>query len=303
MTRPLTVGVQLPEVEYEISFADLLDLARTAEAVGFDAVWVGDHLIYDLPIGPRGPWEAWTSLAAIAAVTERIKLGPLVASLGFHEPAMLAKQAATVDAISNGRLILAVGAGWNEREYRAFGYPFDHRVSRFEEAFTIIRSLLREGEINFNGRYYNVENCVLHPRPIQPNGPQLWVGTNRPRMLSITAPHIDAWNIWWSEFGNTVDGFVREKLKADTAIRAAGRDPSEVDATCALLIEMPTGTGRALGHDDKEGVHPIRGSAKEIADQLRAFAAVGVCAVQLVLDPITRDSIEFFADVLAELDA
>ncbi len=294
--------MQLPEVEYEIAFGDLLDMARTAEAVGFDAVWVGDHLIYHLPIGPRGPWEAWTTLAAIAAVTNRVKIGPLVASLGFHQPAMLAKQAATIDAISNGRLIVAVGAGWNEREYRAYGFPFDHRVSRFEEAFTIIRSLLREGAIDFHGKYYEVDNCVLHPRPIQPNGPELWVGTNRPRMMSITAPHIDAWNIWWSEFGNTPEGFVREKEKADTALRASGRDPSEVAATCALLIELATGTGRAHGHDDKTGVQPIRGSAQEIADRLRAFAAIGVADVQLVLDPITRASIEFCADVLAELD-
>ena len=121
-------------------------MARTAEGVGFDSLWLGDHLLYDLPGGvTRGPWEAWTALAALAAVTERVELGPLVASTSFHAPAMLAKQAATVDAISGGRLILGLGAGWNEREYRAFGFPYDHRVSRFEEAFAIIRGLLRAG--------------------------------------------------------------------------------------------------------------------------------------------------------------
>ena len=121
-------------------------MARAAEEAGFDSVWVGDHLLYDLPGGAtRGPWEAWTSLAALAAATERVEIGPLVASTSFHAPAMLAKQAATVDAISNGRLILGLGAGWNEREYRAFGFPYDHRVSRFEEAFTVIRTLLRDG--------------------------------------------------------------------------------------------------------------------------------------------------------------
>src|SRR5215510_14626184 len=154
MARPCRVGVQLPEVERSVAWPELIAMARTAEEVGFDSVWVGDHLLYDLPGGgSRGPCEAWTSLAALAAVTRRVELGPLVASTSFHAPAMLAKQAATVDAISGGRLILGLGAGWNEREYRAFGFPYDNRVSRFEEAFTIIRTLLREGRIDFDGTY------------------------------------------------------------------------------------------------------------------------------------------------------
>ena len=195
MTRPLLVGIQLPEVEWEVPFPELIRMAQTAEQVGFDSVWLGDHLLYDLAVGPRGPWEVWTSLAALAASTERVLLGPLVASAGFHEPTMLAKQAATVDAISGGRLILGLGSGWNEREYRAFGLPFDHRVSRFAEAFTIIRTLLVDGAIDFAGEYYRAENCVLHPRASRPGGPQLMVGSVRPRMLSITLPYVDAWNV------------------------------------------------------------------------------------------------------------
>ena len=112
----------------------------------------------------------WTSLAALAASTERVLLGPLVASAGFHEPAMLAKQAATVDGISGGRLILGLGAGWNEREYRAFGFPFDHRVSRFEEAFTIIRTLLADGEIDFAGEFYRAETLRAPPSADQARG-------------------------------------------------------------------------------------------------------------------------------------
>src|SRR5919107_2209302 len=157
MTRPCKIGVQLPEVERFVPWPEYLDLARRVEAAGFDSVWLGDHLLYDLPDGStRGPYEAWTTLAAIAAVTERVELGPLVASTAFHAPAMLAKQAATVDAVSGGRLILGLGAGWNEREYRAFGFPYDHRVSRFEEAFTILRELLREGRSDYHGTWYSV---------------------------------------------------------------------------------------------------------------------------------------------------
>src|ERR1700712_2623921 len=169
MTRPCKIGVQLPEVERFVPWPEYLDLARRAETVGLDSIWVGDHLLYDLPTGEtRGPHEAWTPPAAIAAVTERVELGPLVASTAFHAPAMLAKQAATVDAISGGRLIVALGAGWNEREYRAFGFAYDNRVSRFEEAFTIIRTLLRERHIDFAGTYYSAEDSLLDPPPVRP---------------------------------------------------------------------------------------------------------------------------------------
>jgi alkanesulfonate monooxygenase SsuD/methylene tetrahydromethanopterin reductase-like flavin-dependent oxidoreductase (luciferase family) len=144
MPRPLKVGVQLPEVERVVRWPELRQMALTAEEAGFDSLWVGDHLLYRRPLDVVGPWEAWSTLAALAAVTERVELGPLVASTSFHNPAMLAKKAATIDEISGGRLILGLGAGWNEAEYTAYGFPFDRRASRFEEAFTIIRDLLRD---------------------------------------------------------------------------------------------------------------------------------------------------------------
>lgn len=301
MARPLLVGIQLPEVEWEVPFPELVRMAQTAETVGFDSLWLGDHLIYDLPVGQRGPWEVWTSLAAIAASTERIQLGPLVACTSFHEPPMLAKLAATVDAVSNGRLILGLGAGWNRREYDAFGLPYDRRVSRFEEAFTIISTLLSEGEVDFHGEFYDLDHCVLHPRS-RPSGPPLWVGSHLPRMVSITASHIAAWNIWWSNFGNTAAGFAGIKAEVDERLAAAGRDPSTVEATCAVYLQFPDGAGRVMG--DYLGVpsEPVRGTPSEMADQLRAFAAAGASHVQLVVDPITRDSIERLAEMLAELD-
>lgn len=171
MTRPCKIGVQLPEVERFVPWPEYLDLARRAEGAGYDSIWVGDHLIYDLPDGStRGPYEAWTTLAAIAAVTERVEIGPLVASTNFHEPAMLAKYAATVDAISQGRLIVGLGAGWNRREFDAFGLPYARRVSRFEEALAIIVPLLREGRTTFHGQFYDVNDCVLDPRPVREGG-------------------------------------------------------------------------------------------------------------------------------------
>jgi alkanesulfonate monooxygenase SsuD/methylene tetrahydromethanopterin reductase-like flavin-dependent oxidoreductase (luciferase family) len=303
VTRPLLVGIQLPEVEWEVPFAELIRMAQTAEAVGFDSIWLGDHLLYDLEIGPRGPWEVWTSLAALAASTERVLLGPLVASAGFHEPAMLAKQAATVDGISDGRLILGLGSGWNEREYRAFGFPYDRRVSRFAEAFTIIRTLLADGEIDFTGEFYRADHCVLHPRAARPGGPPLMVGSTRPRMLSITLPFVDSWNVWWSDYGNTPSGFSALKAKVDDAVLQHGRDAGSVSATCAVFIQLPGGGGRQMGGYGGSPVEPVRGTAAEVAEQLRAFAEAGTAHIQLVVDPITRDSIEWFEAMFAELDA
>jgi alkanesulfonate monooxygenase SsuD/methylene tetrahydromethanopterin reductase-like flavin-dependent oxidoreductase (luciferase family) len=296
----MKIGVQLPEIEWEVPFPELIAMAQTAETVGFDSVWLGDHLLYELDIGHRGPWEVWTSLAAIAASTSTIQIGPLVASTSFHAPAMLAKQAATVDAISGGRLILALGAGWNRREYDAFGFAYDHRVSRFEEAFTIIRTLLRAGEIDFHGDYYDADRCVLHPRSSE-IGPPLMIGSIGARMLDIALPHVDAWNMWWSQYGNSAVGFRREKERVDSLIVAAGRPVSDVSATAAVAVQLEGGRGRQMGdYADFDDVQPLRGNASELADQLREFEAAGADQVQRVVDPITRDSIEWLGDVVAE---
>ena len=164
--RPIRVGIQLPEVEREVRWPELVDLARTIEDSGFDAIWLGEHLLYRWPDLPsRGPWEAWTLMGALAAATSRVTIGPLVACTNFHNPALLAKQAVTIDELSGGRFVLGLGAGWNETEFLAYGYPFDHRIDRFEEAFTIIRTLLREGQIDFDGRFYTIKAMAMEPKP------------------------------------------------------------------------------------------------------------------------------------------
>ncbi|GAB2457149.1 LLM class oxidoreductase [Jatrophihabitans fulvus] len=286
----LRVGVQLPEVERPVPWPEMVAMARTAEAVGFDSIWLGDHLLHELPDGSvRGPWEVWTSLAALAAVTERVRLGPLVASTGFHAPAMLAKFAATVDAVSGGRLVLGLGAGWNEREYAAFGFPYDRRVARFAEAFTIVRGLVREGRCDFHGEFHDVAECVLDPRPVRPGGPPLMVGSIGPRMLGITLPHVDAWNVWWADYGNTVEGFAAVRDRVEEAAVQAGRLPGEVAASAAVLVQLPDGTGRltGTGHGDDPAPVPLA----TLARHLEQLADAGADEVQLVLDPITAESI------------
>ncbi|OGN81361.1 MAG: hypothetical protein A2X23_08965, partial [Chloroflexi bacterium GWC2_73_18] len=280
---------------------ELLAMARMAESVGFDSLWVGDHLLYRDPgQEPSGPWEAWTLLAALAAATERIALGPLVACTAFHAPAMLAKMAATVDEISGGRLILGLGAGWNEVEFDAFGFPFDHRVARFEEAFTIVRTLLREGAIDFAGTYYQARDCELRPRP-RPGGPPLMIGSTGERMLRITVPYVDSWNAWYDATGNRPEEVRPLRETVDAACRAAGRDPATLERTVAVQVRLSRGTGRKHGDPERRAT-PLAGSAEELAEGLRAYAREGIGHLQLVLDPITEASIAELAPVLELLD-
>ncbi len=301
------MGVQLPEVEWVARWPQLREMARTAEAIGLDSIWVGDHLLYRGDGRPaRGPWEAWTTLAALAAATERVQIGPLVAATSFHNPALLAKQAATVDEISGGRLILGLGAGWNEGEYLAYGFPFDHRVSRFEEAFSIILTLLADGRCDFHGTYYDLDDCELlprGPRHAHGEGPPLMVGSIGERMLSITLPHVQAWNAWFTWFGNSVEGYRPVREAVDAACRTAGRDPGEVERTVALFVAFPGALGRSLGDSAGPEVSPIPSDPAAVAATLRAFAAEGVGHVQLVLDPITAETIAALAPALALLDA
>ena len=305
MTRPLKVGVQLPEVEREVRWPELLDMTRAIEDLGYDSVWAGEHLLYRWPDRPsRGPWEAWAMLAALAASTSRIEIGPLVACTAFHNPAVLAKRADTIDEISGGRLILGLGAGWNETEFRAFGIPFDHRIDRFEEAFTIIRGLLRDGAIDFEGTYYQARDCELLPRGPRAGGPPLMIGSNGERMLRITTPHVDSWNSWYADTRNEPAGVAALREKVDAACREVGRDPAEIERTVAVQVRMPGGTGREMGDTSaKMTVTPLQGDPETMAEELRAYAREGIGHVQLVIDPITTASIEGFAPVLRLLDA
>jgi len=302
MTRPLRVGVQLPEVEREVRWPELLDMARAIEDLGFDAIWVGEHLLYRWPDRePRGPWEAWTLMAALAAVTSRVTIGPLVACTNFHNPALLAKQAATIDEVAGGRFVLGLGAGWNETEFQAFGFPYDHRIARFDEAFTIIRTLLREGAIDFDGDYYQARDCELLPRAVA-GGPKLLIGSNGPRMLRIAAPHVEAWNTWYAATGNSPAGVAPLRDIVDAACRDVGRDPAEIERTAAVHVRLPGGTGRTMGESTTEQIRPLEGDPETMAEELRAYAAAGIAEVQLVLDPIDRLAIERFAGVLPILD-
>ncbi len=293
----LRVGIQLPEVERDVRWPEYLAMARTAEAVGFDSIWVGDHYLYRDDGRPeRGPWEAWTLLAALAAVTERVRLGPLVACLNFHEPAVLAKLAATVDEVSAGRLVFGMGAGWNRTEFDAFGIPYDHRASRFEEAFDIVRRLLAGERVSVRGQWHTVDDAVLMPAPS--NRATLMVGSSGERVLAATLPYVDVWNTWFDWYGNTAEGFAARTAQIDAACERAKRDPSTLVRSACVLVQLgDVGVERPAAPD----VTPLGGSLDEIAHGMRAMADAGADEVIIVCDPITEPSIAHLGEMLSIL--
>jgi alkanesulfonate monooxygenase SsuD/methylene tetrahydromethanopterin reductase-like flavin-dependent oxidoreductase (luciferase family) len=281
----MRIGVQLPEVEREVRWPELRQLAVAAEESGFESVWVGDHLLYRGDGRPeRGPWDCWTTLAGLAVATERVRLGPLVACTAFRDPGLLARAAAAVDELSGGRLVVALGSGWNEGEFAAFGLPFDRKVSRFAEAFEIVRRLLAGERVTFEGAFHRVEDAVLLPSPAR--RPPLMVGANAPRMLELTLPHVDAWNTWFTHYGNRADGFARINAGIDAACERVGRDPREVERSACVLVRVGDGAGERP--DDPEAPHL---DAADLRTELEGFAQAGADEAILVLDPIDEASI------------
>jgi len=303
-STPAKIGLVLPVFEGTYAgttarWSDLLAFSRLAEDVGFDSLWFPDHLLLRGDDGNvSGVWECWSLLSAVAAVTHRVELGPFVSCAGFRNPALLAKMADTVDEISGGRLILGLGSGWHEPEYRAFGFPFDHRTDRFAEALAIICGLLRDGSIDFDGTYYQAQDCELLPRGPRQHGPPIVIGASdaRPRMLGLTVRYGDGWNAWLDSTGNTVDGLTPLIARVDVACDAAGRDPGTLQRSTAVYVRMGA-------HESAMMMQPaVAGSPDEIADALRAFTTVGISHLQVFLEPMTLAGIEAFAPVLELLD-
>jgi alkanesulfonate monooxygenase SsuD/methylene tetrahydromethanopterin reductase-like flavin-dependent oxidoreductase (luciferase family) len=296
MPRSLRIGVQLPEVEREVRWAENLAMARAAEEVGFDSIWLGDHLLYrDEGLPERGPWDAWTLMAALAAATERVAIGPLVACLAFHPPGLVARMAAAIDEISGGRFVLGVGSGWNETEFRAFGIPFDHLASRFIESFEIIRRLLAGEHVTSAGRWHEVDAAVLLPPPARPV--PLMVGTLGPRQLAATLPHVGSWNTWFDKYGNTAAGFEPLNAQITAAAQAAGCDPASVERSACVLVSF---AGDVRERPAAE-VPPLQGDARHIARALHDLGEAGADEAILVVDPITEGSIRALGEALALL--
>jgi alkanesulfonate monooxygenase SsuD/methylene tetrahydromethanopterin reductase-like flavin-dependent oxidoreductase (luciferase family) len=313
MAQPrLKIGLMLPQTEGLrqrglARWAEIKEIALLAEDVGFDSLWVVDHFLYQL-IGEergRGVWECWSLLSALAATTRKVELGTLVIGTGFRNPALLAKMADTVDEISEGRLILGLGAGYHEREYRAFGYPFDHRVSRFAEAVQIVHGLLRDGHVDFAGKYYEARDCELRPRGPRPDGPPILIGSIGPRMLGLVARYADYWNAYYDDTRNSVDNIPRLREIVDAACRTAGRDPATLIRTVTVLAADDAGGDASWNRlptpYGKLALKPLSGTPEQLATELDKYARAGIAHIQMSIDPTTPQTIEGFARVLERL--
>lgn len=309
--RAMKVGLVLPQIEAMMAgktarWSDLLRMATLAEELGYDSLWLVDHLLLK---GVRradrveGVWECWTLLPALAAVTTRVELGTLVTCTGFRSPALLAKMADTVEEISGGRLILGLGAGWHEPEYDAFGYPFDHRVGRFAEALQIILPLLRDGHVDFQGKYYHARDCELRPRGPRPQGPPILIGAlgHRPRMLELMARNADAWNVWQVFTRSYPDVIPALRTAVDAACVAVGRDPATLERTAAVQIDLEGRQWRPNAQASGAPMEPIQGSPEQILEVLRQFVREGITHLQVRVVPNTPEGIERFARILADL--
>lgn len=290
----LSIGIQLPEVERVVNWAEYMAMARFADDSVFESIWVGDHLLYRGDGRPeRGPHEAWTLLAALAAVTEKVRLGPLVACVGFHPPAVVAKMAATVAEISGGRLILGIGAGWNRPEFDAFDIPFDRRASRFEEALPIVTELVAGRRCTFDGEFHHVKNAVLMPEPR--HRIPIMIGSDGDRVLNAALKTVDSWNTWFDWFGNEAEGFARLNNRISSLASEIGRNPREIRRSACLLVRAdPSSCERP----DPEG-----GRAVELSNLngvLDDMHDAGADEVIIVADPITEQSMRMIADVLSE---
>lgn len=301
--RPVGFGLLLPtiipstgEPGHGPGFREAREVARLAEQIGFDAIWLPDHLIMHLEANgdaPWGAWEGWTFLAGLAASTERIALGNLVACTGFHAPGVIAKMAESLDEISGGRFVLGLGAGWHEPEYDMFGFPYDHRVGRFEEALGIIAPLLRDGRADLDGAYYRVRDAINIPRGPRGDagGPPILVGGNGPRMMRLAATYADAWNSDWQQDPATV---ARLLASLDRACSEVGRDPATLVRTAGSTFALPGAQW--------PGQRMLAGGAEEMASAVRGFLALDIRHYIFSLDPCTPASVERLAPVLEALD-
>jgi probable F420-dependent oxidoreductase len=288
----MKIGLMLPLGESEAGgWTNLRALALAAEEHGLDSVWGADHLIFRDDGETEGIHECWTVLTAVAAITERVEIGPMVLALPFRNPALTAKMAAELDEVSGGRLILGLGCGWHEPEFDAFGYPFDHRVSRFEEGMRILAPLLREGGVTFEGEYHRAVDAELLPRPIRPKGPPILIAGKQPRMLGLVAEYADQWNAAW--FGNPAgaDELRKRITNLRAALDEAGRDPATLEMTAGIFVAFD-------GADDAPDT-AIRGTIDEVAEALAGYAELEVRHLITHVWPRTPDAVRQLAEAAA----
>ena len=286
----MDLGVQV-EPQFGFSYADVVGIAREAEGAGFRALWVSDHLMLGPDAVATDCLEAWTLLAALAGDTKTIRIGPMVTSQSYRNPALLAKMAAGVDRMSGGRLEFGVGAGWKEVEYKAYGYEYPDdptRVTQLVETLEICTRLWKETKATYRGKHYRIENAVSSPKPLQ-NPLPIWIGGTKPRLMRIAAKYAYAFNM--SNPGQAPEPRIAELSKAlPEACKAVGRDPTTLKRSLFIqVLAAPTqreideiagqlGSRAKMSGADWLKARPamIVGTPDEVGTRLRAIAAGGI---------------------------
>ncbi len=284
-SREMSFGLMIPMREGSMGgatprFTDVVTMAQTAQAVGFEAMWFADHLSFQQDDETIGTWEAWTLMAAIANAVPDVQIGPLVTCAGFRNPGLVAKMAEMIDEISNGRFILGMGAGWNKAEYEQFGFPFSYRASRFEESVQIVHDLLREGESTFEGRFWQTKEAINQPRGPRPGGAPLLIGSNGDRLVHSVAKFADAWNSDWQQ---SVDDYPPLLAKLDAAC-------DEIDRPRESLIR----TGSVRFTTDT--------SDDDVQRYLHGVRDLGLKHLVIGLEPRTNDAVSWFGEQIARFD-
>lgn len=289
----MKIGLMLPLGDDEVtgrpvSFEELRDMAVAAEESGLDSVWGADHVLFRDGAQLSGIHECWTILSAVAAVTRRVEIGPLVLATPFRNPALTAKMATTLDEVAGGRLILGLGCGWHDPEFEAFGIGFDHPVGRFEEALAIILPLLRGEMADIAGRWYTARQAVIRPPGPRPGGPPILIAGKGPRMLRLVARHADLWNAAWYGPPDTADELRGRIERLQAACVQEGRDPATLPLTAGVFVSFP-----ALLTD--EGERPperaMAGGAEAVGRMLAGYRELGLDHLIVHLWPRTAGAV------------
>ena len=305
----MRLGLALPHYDTSLagqalSWDGLVRVAQRAEAAGFDSLWLSDHFFLDWskyggPDTTQGSFECWTTMSALAAVTQRVRIGSMVLCNDFRNPALLAKMAATLDILSQGRLDLGLGAGWYEPEYRAAGIDFDRariRIDRLRESCEVVARLLEGEELTYKGEHCFCDGAICRPGPVQEPRPPIWIGGKGDRTLAAVAAVADGWNFSWL---GSFDAYAERSSAADRACEAAGRDPAslrrsvgayvlagtddtDVKRRFERLVER-TPPGVVNGSTGGPGVswdefreERVAGTVDEVVERLGGLAASGV---------------------------
>lgn len=271
------------------SYREIRQQAMVAEDGGLDSIWLFDHLLLRFNAEhTSGIWECWTMLSALADATSRVELGTLVLCNPFRNPALLAKMAHTLDEVSQGRLILGLGAGWHKPEFDAFGYSFAKRVDRFEEALQIVNPLLRGERVDFVGEHYQVEDCVMVPPGPRPAGIPLLIGAGQPRMLRLVAQYAEMWNTAW--LGKPTE--LAERLALiQAACQDVGRDPKTMRITVGVQVGFPD-----LGEVTPFTSEPLTGTTAELAEAFCEYEAAGADHLVIMPSPSTETAVKHLAE-------